>query len=105
MVLHDILSSNMKKLRKRENLTQAQLAEICGLSSTFIGEIESMIKYPSPSSFEKIADGLNVKPFVLLLPEKGNWGRLDRNELLQVFSDDLKNLMIRDIDDLVEKYK
>lgn len=104
MRLHEILSKNIKELRKRSNLTQAELAEKCDISNTFIGEIETGVKYPSPNTFEKIATVLQVEPYVLLIPKNAVINDIDRNELLHKVIEDLKDVVNKDLETTLNKY-
>jgi len=104
MGLHEILSKNIKELRKRSDLTQAELAEKCDISNTFIGEIETGVKYPSPSTFERIATVLQVEPYVLLIPKDAVINDIDRNELLHKVIEDLKVVVNKDLEITLIKY-
>ena len=52
----------MRFYRKRAGLTQAQLAEFCGVSTGTIGNIECGITKPSFDLIIKIAEGIKVQP-------------------------------------------
>ena len=68
MSIQELLSANMKRLRKKKEMTQADLAEKSGVSTTFIAEIETNKKFPSPKKLEDIASALDVEPFELIMP-------------------------------------
>ena len=76
----------------------------CKISNTFIGEIETGKKYPSPKTFEKIASVLTVEPYVLLLPKCIVLKEIDRNELLHKITKELKNVINEDLDTILKKY-
>jgi transcriptional regulator with XRE-family HTH domain len=65
MTLKQIFIKNLKDFRKKEGLSQMQLAEYCGISSGYIAEIEIGKKFPSISVIEKIAAILKVEPYLL----------------------------------------
>lgn len=44
------------ELRKKNDLTQDQLAEKCGITQMMIANIESGIRRPSPKTAQKIAE-------------------------------------------------
>jgi transcriptional regulator with XRE-family HTH domain len=104
MGLHEILSKNIKELRKRNNLTQAELAEKCDKSNTFIGEIETGVKYPSLKKFVRIASVLNVEPYVLLIPKEAVINEIDRNELLHKVIEELREVVSKGFDVTLNKY-
>jgi transcriptional regulator with XRE-family HTH domain len=65
MTLKQIFIQNLKEFRKKEGLSQMQLAEYCGISSGYIAEIEIGKKFPSVGIIEKIAVILKIAPYLL----------------------------------------
>ncbi len=65
--LHGILAGNVKRARFRLGYSQMKLAELCGVSTSFIGDIELEKKYPSPEVLERLAIALFMKPYQLLI--------------------------------------
>ncbi|MEK6790681.1 MAG: helix-turn-helix transcriptional regulator [Deltaproteobacteria bacterium] len=61
-----ILGLSIKKLRERKNITQEALAERADIHTSYIGQIERGLRYPSLKVLFKVADALNVKPADLL---------------------------------------
>lgn len=55
------LARNIKRFRKKAGLTQEQLAEKTGLSTTYIGYLEIGRHRPSLKTLHKIATVLKVK--------------------------------------------
>ncbi len=51
---------NVVKIRKSQNLTQAQLSERAGLSNGFICDLENGHRNPTLDTIDKIADALQV---------------------------------------------
>ena len=56
-----LLAKNMKRFREIMGISQADLAEKMGSSPTLIGKIETMKRFPSADSLNRIAEALNVK--------------------------------------------
>ncbi|MDR2768599.1 MAG: helix-turn-helix transcriptional regulator [Treponema sp.] len=65
---------NMKKYRKKKQLSQMKLAEMLNTSTSYIGEIEINSKVPSMEMVEKIAKALDVEPFRLFVDDTGRPG-------------------------------
>lgn len=65
-ILREILASNIRELRLAKQLSQEELADICGLHRTYISDIERGTRNVSIDNIEKIAKGLDVEPSVLL---------------------------------------
>ena len=89
-----LLAHNMKEARHRLRYSQEHLTFECGLSVSFIGEIELGKKFPSPKNFEKIAKALHLKPYELLLEAKVEVEDKDI-ELMVCDDDELITLMAR----------
>lgn len=60
---------NMKKYRKKRQLSQMKLAELVNTSTSYIGEIEINNRVPSMEMVEKIATALKVEPFRLFIDD------------------------------------
>lgn len=58
--LQDIFARNLKERRRKLGLTQAQLAEKIGVSTSFVTEIETSRKAPSFSTIEKISNAMGA---------------------------------------------
>jgi transcriptional regulator with XRE-family HTH domain len=64
------LARNLKAYRKMSNLSQMDLAEKAGLSTSFIAAIETERKFPSSKSILKIALSLGLEPYQLFITDK-----------------------------------
>lgn len=66
------LGRAIRKYRLKKHLTQEKLAELCDLSSGYIGDIERADRYPSLQVIVSLCYALDVTPNILLyesLPE------------------------------------
>ncbi len=66
MELRKILASNIRNYRRKKNLSQEQLADICGLHRTYIGSVERTERNVTLSTLEVLAEALNVTVLNLL---------------------------------------
>lgn len=57
-----LLARNMKRCREILRLSQMALAERVGCSTTMIGNIETLKRFPSPENLNNIAKALHVHP-------------------------------------------
>ncbi len=62
---HVTFIANLKKFRKQKKLSQAQLAELCNVSTGTIGNIECGLAKPSFDLILTMADILGVHPAYL----------------------------------------
>ena len=58
--LAQILARNILTFRKRKNLSQEELADICGLHRTYIGSVERCERNVTLSTLETLAKALAV---------------------------------------------
>lgn len=56
----------IKNIRIERNLSQEDLALLCGIDRTYIGRLERLERNPSLEILQKIADGLKIKLHDLL---------------------------------------
>lgn len=66
------LGQRIRKARKRKNITQEKLGEICSLSTAHIGHIERGTRIPSLDTVYKIACELDVSVDFLLFDSLHN---------------------------------
>jgi DNA-binding XRE family transcriptional regulator len=66
--LRKILSSNVKKHRKKLGLSQEKLAETANLSSQTINDIEGCRMWVSDKTIIKLATVFNIEAYQLLVP-------------------------------------
>ena len=67
-----LLGEQIRKQRKKKNLTLEQLAEKLDVSTTFIGQIERAKGIPSLETFVKIANVLEISTDSLLFGDLNN---------------------------------
>jgi transcriptional regulator with XRE-family HTH domain len=65
--LHRCLAANLKALRSRWGLSQAELAEQSEVSVSYVGEIEMGVKWPQAAILERLSKALHVKPYLFFL--------------------------------------
>ena len=84
--IKNTLGKNIKILRARRGLSQADLAEKADISIPFLSNIERGIKYPQPNMLSKIANALDVDVNELFVT---NLESGEGNELLSHMSEDI----------------
>lgn len=72
MTLRQIFKDNVKYYRKQLRLSQEKLAELYGLSTNYIGEIERTNRKVTIDTIEKVASGFNINPSFLLTNRKSD---------------------------------
>ena len=64
-----MLGKRIKEIRKRRGFTQEKLAELAGIETPSMSNIENGKNYPNHETLEKISAALNVRPFELYIFE------------------------------------
>ena len=102
MGVRHIFIQNMKYYRKQAGLTQEKLAEIIGMSTSYIGDMEARERFPSAETIDKIAAALGVSPSVLF-SERGSpasAGDAFAKAYGATLRDVLSERILKDIDDI-----
>ncbi|MCL2520100.1 MAG: helix-turn-helix transcriptional regulator [Spirochaetaceae bacterium] len=102
---HELLIKNIKLHRKQHAYSQMKLAELCAVSSNYIGEIEMGRKFPSADTMERLTAALDLKPYQLFV--EGN-ETPSEEEIIERYNNHLKaleaaNLKV-DLDQAKESY-
>jgi transcriptional regulator with XRE-family HTH domain len=104
MGLKDVFVKNLRKYRKEKKISQMALAELCGTSTSYIGQIEIGNRFPSIDMIEKIAEALQIKPYLLFFTEKDS--ELPETRLpnrKETLSDTMKDDLIKRLTDAVRR--
>jgi len=99
----ELLSLNIKILRKKWGFSQERLAEDASLSAQTISDIEGCRTWVSDKTLERLAEVLNVDIFQFFLPpdeEKGDNSKVDLYNRLAK----LKISMKEDIDKRLDQF-
>lgn len=95
---------NMKFYRKQAGLTQEKLAELIGMSTSYIGDMEARERFPSAETIDKIANALNMRPSELF-NERGS-PETTKESFEKIYAtklnEELKKRILKDIDEVCE---
>ena len=99
--IKDTLGRNIKTLRARRGLSQADLAEKADISITFLSTIERGIKFPQPDILSKLAKALDVEVFELF---KTDAVPTDSKEVISQLSEDITKNVNQTIAGVFKQY-
>ena len=106
-MLREILGKKIRQLRKKARLTQKELGIKADMEYQYLGAIERGEKNPSLDFIEKIANGLELKPYQLFMFEEEQKinKKIIADEILEFIGEcDIKTSeLIRDIIKIVCK--
>ena len=100
-VIKDTLGKNIKLLRARRGLSQADFAEKADISITFLSNIERGIKYPQPDMLSKIATALGVDVNELFISELIS---AKDDKLFNHFSEDITENVNKAMEEVIKRY-
>jgi len=107
--LRDLLSANIKKYRRRRNLSQFALAAKADLSTNFLTDIEAGNTWVSSLTLIKLAKALEIEVYELLKPETGAQGmegeETRAEALVNRFSLDLTAALKDSVEKTVERVR
>ena len=93
MNLEEKLGRQIQLIRKKQRMTQEQLAKIIGVDPKSISKIEKGNNYPSPDNLEAIARVLGVSVYEFFLFEETKSVEMMKNEIINAINRDHKTLM------------
>ena len=62
-----VFGTNLRRYRTEKGLSQEKFGELCGLHRTYISDIECFQRNVSLETVQKVADALEIDPYVLLM--------------------------------------
>jgi transcriptional regulator with XRE-family HTH domain len=96
--IHQLISSNIKRLRALQNISQLSLAQSTGLTHNFINDIENCKKGVSARTLAKLSTALNVEPYQFFLPDE-----MSNNEMM-IYVKDFNDSLQKVVADLTQQY-
>jgi transcriptional regulator with XRE-family HTH domain len=96
-----LLAKNMKRCRSILGLSQMALAERIGCSTTLIGNIETLHRFPSADSLNRIAAALRIHPSELFAEDSA---AINRIEYAIEVRDRLESRIHEAIDEALARY-
>jgi len=101
--IKELLSLNIKTLRKKWGFSQEKLAEYTSLSAQTISDIEGCRTWVSDKTLERLANVLNVDVFQFFLPQDEENGENPNANLYDRITK-LKISMKEDIDNRLNQF-
>jgi transcriptional regulator with XRE-family HTH domain len=96
--IYRLISSNIKRLRSIQNMSQLSLDLSTGLTHNFINDIENCKKGVSAKTLAKLSMALGVEPYQFFLPEG-----ISGNEMM-VYMKDFNDSLQKVVAELTQQY-
>ncbi len=90
----------MRSARARDNLSQAALAERCGLTANYLAELEAGRRFPSNETLQKLCDGLGLRPYELFVDAERDFRPLVEDEESRKVKEQVRSRLKTLIDEL-----
>ena len=100
MKLEKTVIDNIKRIRKEKGISQEELAEKCHTATSYIGLMETYRNIPKLSTIEKIAEALEIDPF-LLFKDSNTDEKLQKTKKI---TNELTNIIEKDIEKVLHNY-
>ncbi len=65
-----IFGTNLREFRNKLEISQEELADICGLHRTYISDLERFQRNIALNNIQKIADALDIEAYRLLMDKE-----------------------------------
>jgi transcriptional regulator with XRE-family HTH domain len=106
MDLDDLFVLNLKKWRKKRGFSQKILAERCEAAHSYIRQIESGGGHPSFSLIGKLANALNIEPYLLFYDETAAQpGKLIQSDRIESIKVEFLGKVAYEFDAVIDKLK
>jgi len=93
-----LISSNVKRFRTLQNMSQLNLASNTGLTHNFINDIENCKKGVSAKTLAKLSMALNAEPYQFFLPPEMN------NNVVMSYVKDFNDSLQKVVSELTQQY-
>jgi transcriptional regulator with XRE-family HTH domain len=99
-----VFTSNLRKYRNLNHMTQTELSIAADISVGFLCDLESGKKWGTLETMAKLAKALHIKPYQLLMPEDEKDQTVNIHEDLSELSQNLKHSIDSQIEALIKQY-
>lgn len=88
------LGNVIKNIRKQKALTQNEFASLCGITQTYLSQIEGNLKEPNLSTLKVISENLNIPlPILFFLSMTKEDVQPNKREAFEIVSPSVKSLV------------
>lgn len=88
------LGTVIKNIRKQKGQTQEQFATVCGITQTYLSQIEGNLKEPNLSTLKIISEGLGIPlPILFFLSMTDDDVKPNKRKAFQIVSPSVKSLV------------
>jgi transcriptional regulator with XRE-family HTH domain len=100
--VRNILAQNLKRLRKKAQLSQLGLSLEANLNHKFINDMENGHKWLSCKTISRLFKALNAEPYQLFIPS--SFVEHERAKVFASYIDDFSDIMLKNVADFKSQY-
>jgi transcriptional regulator with XRE-family HTH domain len=103
----DLFIKNLRFYRTGRDISQIDFSKLINLSPNYLNAVENGKNFPSPEVIQKMSDILEILPYQLFLEHPVNLSGVSADEKMAVIQElsYVKQQLIDEIDDIIQKYK
>ncbi len=91
------LGMKIKQLRKQKSLNQSEFASLCGITQTYLSQIENNQKEPNISTLKKISLELEIPlPILFFLSMDENDVKPEKREAFNLVNPSVNSLVVNE---------
>jgi len=88
------LGTVIKNIRKQKGKTQSEFASVCGITQTYLSQIEGNLKEPNLSTLKEISNNLDVPlPILFFLSLDENDVNPEKRKAFEIINPSVKSLV------------
>lgn len=88
------LGTVIKNIRKQKGQTQSEFASVCGITQTYLSQIEGNLKEPNLSILKEISNNLDVPlPILFFLSLDENDVNPEKRKAFEIINPSVKSLV------------
>ncbi len=88
------LGNVIRNMRKKKDMTQNEFASLCGITQTYLSQIESNLKEPNLSTLRTISEKLNIPlPILFFLSMTEDDVNPKKRKAFEIVSPSVKSLV------------
>ena len=88
------LGNTIKKARKKNGLKQIEFADMCGITQTYLSQIENNVKEPNISTLKRLSEKLSIPlPILFFLSLDDEDVQLEKRENFKLLAPSVNSML------------
>jgi transcriptional regulator with XRE-family HTH domain len=100
----ELFVQNLRFYRKKKRISQLKFSELINVSPNYFNAVENGRNFPSPEVIQSISDTLGILPCQLFLESPAEREDLERGEEIIRDLTQVKQRLVKEVDDIIRKF-